>query len=636
MTKRLLLLVIPAVLAACTSGSPTTAAGEDDLRGLSKAEALADFNQVVENIRTFYGPLEYKKEKFGFDLDQAAARGRAEIEAGRSESDRVRAIYKLLAQLRDGHVSLSWKLRGDESVGNNLLFIVTPLEGKWIVAGAAPTAGGIKRGDELVSIDGMTPAKMEELLLQIQQVGTPESTKHDVGASMTFRPFYAPKELAPRGPMASVVVRRADGTEATLSVPWEKDPGGLAGQIQPPAQQQPAPPPPAPPSPQAKAKRIASAGQQFAAFSQRANWIVKHELAPEATVLQVASQTPFYFSPATKQQFGFVEVSPKAAALEKYGVTMPAAQDPAAANFIGLKAFKYKHLGKTVLIVRIPEFSVPQDNYDENVGWLSALLDENSAPAQAGASLENTPADAVVLDVTHNPGGAVNYVQGLATLFLKRATGGSLQANNVDRKWVMRYIDTVNAINAIPGLPPLLAESMLGRAQKMEAALDAEKALAPFMPISGSSLGPKAEDPLEAVFGAETLAPHPLLQWKKPVLVLHDELSGSGGDLFPLLLQSAGMKTFGARTMGLGGTVEPVGILANSGAELRLTRGLNATFVPSGQPRLIENVGVTPDFAYAHTVADFRAGYLAYVKAFSDVVLRQIPSTPTPIADGQW
>jgi hypothetical protein len=633
MTKKLLLLVIPAVLAACSSGSATTAGGEDDLRGLSKAEALADFNQVVDNIRTFYGPLEYKKQKFGFDLDQAAAKGRAEIEAGQNEADRVRAIYKLLAQLHDGHVSLSWKLRGDESVGNNLLFIVTPIEGKWIVAGAAPTAGGIKKGDELVSIDGMAPARMEELLNQIQQVGTPESTKHDVGASMTFRPFYAPKELAPRGPNATVVVRRADGTEATLSVPWEKDVGGLAGQIKPPPEREA---PPTPATPQAKAKALLDKGQHFAAFSPRANWIVKHELAPEASVLQVASQTPFYFSPATKQQFGFVEVKPKTASLTKYGVTLPAAEDPTAADFIGLKAFKYKHLGKTVLIVRIPEFTTPQDNLDENVGWLSALLEENSAPAQAGATLEDTPADAVVLDVTHNPGGAVPYVQGLASLFLRAPSGSQLQANNADRKWVMRFIDTVNNINEIPDLPPILAQTMLGRAKTMEAALDADKPLAPFMPISGSTLGPKAEDPPEAAFGAELLAPNPLFQWKKPVLVLHDELSGSGGDAFPALLQGAGIKTFGARTMGLGGTVETVGNLPNSGAELKLTRGLNATFVPNGQPKLIENIGVTPDFAYAHTVADFRAGYPAYVKAFSDVVIGLIPSTPTPIANVQW
>jgi hypothetical protein len=45
---------------------------------------------------------------------------------------------------------------------------------------------------------------------------------------------------------------------------------------------------------------------------------------------------------------------------------------------------------------------------------------------------------------------------------------------------------------------------------------------------------------------------------------------------------------------------------------------------------------VTPDFAYAHTIADFRAGYPAYVKAFSDVVIGLIPSTPSPIANVQW
>jgi C-terminal processing protease CtpA/Prc len=119
--------------------------------------------------------------------------------------------------------------------------------------------------------------------------------------------------------------------------------------------------------------------------------------------------------------------------------------------------------------------------------------------------------------------------------------------------------------------------------------------------------------------------PYPLVTATKPVLVLHDELSVSGGDAFPMVMQSGGFKTFGARTGGLGGSVEAVLTLPHSAARLSLTRGLFAAHNPAGggEPvtRLIENNGITPDYPHAVTVADMRAGYVGYVDAFSDVVV---------------
>ena len=635
MTKRLglLLLILPAVLptlGACAADSskdtPTVAA--EELRGLTKAEALADYNQIGDNIRSFYGPLEYKREKFGFNLDTAMAAGRSEIAASRTEADRVRVFYKLLAQLRDGHVSLQYGMRGDASPTNSLLFLVTPVEQTYVVAGVG---GGlaIGRGDELVSIDGLTPRQMADLLGPIQQIGTPESTAHDVAASMTFRPFYAPKELAPKAATASVVLKKADGSRYTVEVPWTMDPGGIAGQIMPPTPAPPAPPTEsvdggAPPAPHAstlknKVKNRGLIGRD-AMFSARANFIVSRE-NPQASVLQVGAANPFFLTEAVTAAFQPTEVKPKAETLTKYGVTLPPAADPTAASYIALKAFKYKHAGKTVMLVRIPQFSVPQDNYEENVAWLSALIEENQGAATGTGDIASTPADVIVLDGTHNPGGSVSYVHGLASLFLKAPSGMMVQANHSDRKWLGRHVAMANMFNEIPGFPPEFTATVLERSAKAEAAFDQEKWLAPYLPLTGSNLGPLAEFTAETFLGADLLKPHPLGHWEKPVLVIHDELSGSGGDAFPAILQESGVKTFGARTMGLGGTVEPVGQLTNSGASLNLTRGINGIHRANGAPRLIENLGVTPDYPYAHTVADFRAGFPAYVKAFSDVAV---------------
>src|SRR5690606_34172438 len=133
------------------------------------------------------------------------------------------------------------------------------------------------------------------------------------------------------------------------------------------------------------------------------------------------------------------------------------------------KAFKYQHADKTILLVRIPRYIVPQDNYEENVAWLSALIEDNGgsaaaappAPGAAPTDLASTPADVVVLDDTHNPGGSASYVHGLASLFFRAPSGNMVQANRSDRKWFERHINLANAINASPGIPPEFLQTVM-------------------------------------------------------------------------------------------------------------------------------------------------------------------------------
>jgi C-terminal processing protease CtpA/Prc len=93
--------------------------------------------------------------------------------------------------------------------------------------------------------------------------------------------------------------------------------------------------------------------------------------------------------------------------------------------------------------------------------------------------------------------------------------------------------------------------------------------------------------------------------------------------MFPMLMQRNGIaKIFGEVTTGAGGNVDDgIATLSNSQATLNLTRGLYTTFRADGaytDADLVENNGITPDYHYSHTVADFRAGFVGYIKAFSD------------------
>src|SRR5262249_14863902 len=114
----------------------------------------------------------------------------------------------------------------------------------------------------------------------------------------------------------------------------------------------------------------------------------------------------------------------------------------------------------------------------------------------------------------------------------------------------------------------------------------------------------------------------------KPVVMLIDELSVSCGDFVPLLFRANGLATlFGQTTMGGGGNVEVTGPLPNTLMTLSISRGLATVFDPTGaypEASFIEDNGVQPDVVHAHTLADFRAGYVGYVGAFNAALLAKM------------
>jgi len=609
MLRPILLAALIASVAACSGPNETPALElSSELRGITQKEALAELDQIADAVRAYYGPLQYKMQRFGLDFEREVETAKQDITAGKTEGDRVRPVYELLAKLKDGHVSYSYPLPSDQSVESSFPLLVTPVDGSFVVAAVGgPLARTVARGDVLVSVDGLSTTELEEMLLPLNEIGTPESSLHWVALGMTVRPFYAPEKLQPQGETAHVVLKNAAGEEYAVDAPWRNTKGGLAGQIQPPL--------PTPPA--ATTKRGLAPG---AAFSGRVAYLMKNPtIAENDSLLQFGASTPYFLTAAVQAKLNIVPVSPKTETLKTFGVTVPEGDDTASdtKRFVWFRAYKYAYNGKTIMLVRIPSFEAPLGNYDENVAWLGALLKDNLEAAVPGAALADKPADTVVLDVTHNPGGTVAYLQGLTTLFATKAFPNFVQANHADRTWISAYIGAANASDAVE--QPIWVK----RTQSVETAYDVGNWLAPFAPITGSYQGPTVPRTAELDAGTEMLSPHPLVHWNKPVVVLHDELSGSAGDAFPAILQNAHIATtFGARTMGLGGTVEQVLTLPYSRAELRLTRGLNAPFHPEGTPgavALIENNGVTPDHPYAHTIEDFRGGFVAFATAFSEV-----------------
>jgi len=124
-----------------------------------------------------------------------------------------------------------------------------------------------------------------------------------------------------------------------------------------------------------------------------------------------------------------------------------------------------------------------------------------------------------------------------------------------------------------------------------------------------------------------------VIAYTKPLMVLVDEMSASGGDYFPATIQdNARGPLFGFRTMGAGGNVEAWEAGSYSQGLTRVTESLmsrNIEVVTSDFPvtRYVENVGVRPDIEYDYmTRQNLMGGGAAFVTAFLQAMNNHIQS----------
>lgn len=543
-------LVISAILAGC---SPIPVASSTSQRSLRTTEALADFDQAVSQFRTYYGPLEYKNDRFGFDFEAMAAGFRERIVAATSDADVYAAIAELAFKMRDGHVSFN--LQAEDALSSTFMvpLFAFPVADKVLIGNVDGSLSGlgIQIGDEIVTIDGKDAWSYLPTITKYAAFGNELSDRH-----LIYHVFNRPawmKDLLPARDQLEMTLRRSSGEEYHVELVWRVT---------------------------AQPTATVFATDLDAQFT--VSGVDSFNAAAKGSLMAMGAAKSYFFTPAVAAAFDMVEVQPSAAYLAKYGLTAETAQP--------VFALLYRIGNKTVLLVRQPTYTVPKP--DATIATYKAVLDQYDGVA-----------DVLVIDQTHNPGGSLTYANDFVTLFAKGQARAMVQRMNADRKWVQDLRGFAKEVD--PTLASEFSRALLERAKIVEVAYDAGETLtAPIPFLSLSHLDAAAD-----------------YTWKKPVLMLTDELAGSCGDIVPMLMQRNGLATlFGERTMGLGGNVEAVPELTNTRSYIKLTRGLFTTFEPSGEYRLedfVENNGVHPDLPYKLSLDDVRQGYVPYVAAFS-------------------
>lgn len=198
----------------------------------------------------------------------------------------------------------------------------------------------------------------------------------------------------------------------------------------------------------------------------------------------------------------------------------------------------------------------------------------------------------LIIDQDHNCGGSVSWLNNLLGLFMPGTYAPmqfTLLANKREylefQKWMTEEVNFT--------LDKVAVEKVLN---KIKTAWTAGE----FM------------TPMTSIDGIESLVPNKV-RYTKPIIVLIDEMSGSGGDAFPAYMKGYNRaKLLGTRTMGAGGHVEVQAALNFSQLGSRMTKSL--FYRPDGVP--VENNGAVPDIPYTITREDFVNGYKDYQKFY--------------------
>ncbi len=552
--------------------------GSAGLRPVTTDEALQDFAGLVNYFRTYYGPMEYKEDRFQFKFENLVAEAEIKLRAAKTEPEIMGQFVQFVAQFRDGHVGISFPANSSHVGKYSVPVFITPVADRVLIASVDTKRlpnSQLKVGDEIVAIDGAPPMNFLPTIMKYRSMGAPETDKHFVFKALS-RDFFM-TELKPTKNTVLLKVQRPDDSTYIEEVVWDVIPDSEN------------------PRQFVIDTRL---GPQFIvpAMDEINN-------ATGASLNVMGSPVPFFATPEVREKYTFRVVTADSEHRAKYAL-----KDEEKPNIF---AALYRYEGKNILLVRSYTFSHQDLSNETYMKGYKAILDQWEEFA-----------DVLVLDQTHNGGGS--YCEDFFRLFITKQAGGFVQHLNVDRDWIIGLTSQWPAEIRMLGKGEDIAAALQAMGSVVEAAYDR---------------GDKLTEPLPIMGGQKRVTSYADYTWKKPMLVLIDELAGSCSDAFPMLIKNNNVaKLFGQRTMGLGGNVVAMEPLPHSQAQLRLTRGLFTSFREDGQYSpsvLVENNGVQPDYPYEHNVEDFRAGFVGYVGAFSKKALEQIKSENPKAAEPQ-
>jgi hypothetical protein len=568
---------------------------------LTREQRIADLTQLASQYAKNYGPYEWKRDVQGFDLLRLTPW--LQRIAHSDDLDFQEALIEYVASLNDAHDNIAFPTTFSAS----LPISVDIYDGKVLIDGInrtrLPAADfPFVIGDELVSMDGRPVQQVIESFRKYAISANQRSTDRIAATRLVSRSQQIMPHIVQLDTAAVVGIKlAATGATNTYTIPWVKS--GI-----PVLSQGPLPSPvrgngrlflstdgqditaglPEATAAAAAVFKIADAGpsdDSLPAYMDSIRPLLNASVSKDYySVLGFGARAPIFALPA-----GFVDLSaPCATCIVRAG-------EPAF-YFVGTFTTA---TGVRVGFLRIPSMSPPSAAI--------ALAQLDRAVALFGA---NT--DALIVDVMRNPGGSVSFVEAVAQRLIPapfNTVGFEIRSTAA---WLFSFASQLTSARLNPATPPAILANIEANYNEVLAAFNENRGRS--APVSLNATGALQ---LQPVAGA----------YSKPLMVLTDEFSASGADMFPAIIQSNHRgPTFGWRTMGAGGSVVAFSGPAFTESVFRITvslmNRLQVVNTPDFPPApYIENIGVRPDIALDYmTRANLLSGGASFVQAFTQAI----------------
>lgn len=593
----------------------------------SKYEQKAAMDTLLLELNVHYGMAEFKKEQFGVTLEKLRAKYAWLIENATtleehkglepqpaakrkilSQLEFQQLMMGLIAELRDGHVNALRQTRNAATLGIRTVAI----DGRLYVAGFHEPfflpnqfTEKVEVGDEIVEVDGESVQTIARKRLLYAFGGTFESRWDRALRSVIEVPYslYMPM---PEGKPVDLKLKKGSKTYVGR-VPWverrdydfvralflEHEIDELSRAM---SQDTPVP--------------YGVSGYVRSYFRQG---LLKMDI-PEGTVIDIGKLLNQELWQQKLQRDANATTAAKAAANSAespYAVAPPTtaaaiASDPSSETMpvSRLMAYIVHYKGKNIGVLRIPSYS-PGTFYDlrNELLWLKKMMPRLQAST-----------DMLILDVLSNAGGSVFQASRMTSFFARNSPISSIKINLKLNETLLEAYRPSGGYQTEEMRPQKFVEWHLDKKafeileQKFKNGEKWSGYHATF------SLGVEGQgDDFGRLFAPFSAA------YKKPILILNDRFSGSGGDFVPAILQAAERAyVMGETSMGLGGPVYR-NIASMPGSELSMRCTIGMCLRSDGLP--IENLGVIPDIPRHLRVGDLKEGFKRYTEDVLEVAL---------------
>lgn len=548
MTIRKIVLIV--ILCACPVFAELTA-----------DQKIADFRVLAGLYAKEYAPYEWKKTLFGFDaLDLSPWLTR--VANTTNDLDFYELCVEYVASLNDTHDSFSLPSDFVARLG----FTGDIYDGKLLVDSINTTLVPAKTfpiamGDEMVSVDGKDVQQLLNDFAKYAPQSNPRSSRRIAAGQITIRPQSRMPHAVDVGDTAEVVFRKADGSLATLTIPWQKTGTPLvAGRV---------------PSPKTSQMRAASEDGGPAYLDSLLEVQNSAAAADDLGLLGYGSRTPVFDLPA-----GFVQRLGKVPSDFFYSGTFQA----------GTLRIGY---------IRIPTYAPPSTS--------TALTQFETEMAYFQ---DNT--DGLIVDEMRNTGGSLCFGENIAARLIPYPFHTTAYEIRATRSRVISFYNSLSFARAA-GLDQWMIDLYEMIFDELYQAYTENRGRTGPLPLCSPSID---RQPAMDRTGK-------VIAYTKPVIMLIDDFSTSTADSVPGMFQDARRGLLvGLRTNGAGGnnTSIAAGAYSEGFAGMTLALQIRANpIVTSDFPTTayIENVGVRPDVEIDYMT---RENLLTRGKPFMDAV----------------